>query len=162
MGIFVDLIFSWHENQRASSYAGESRTGTNEREPRKKSGPPRDESHLFTPPHKMWCFVPHRKYMLNFHSSQKNSIWDRKDFPWTKLVKTRQDSTAGGVSLILSRISKYITGTDRRTVRAQTNLSLPRPYNAGYRVKYNLSANFITLCRAINFTNPIISVPPSF
>jgi hypothetical protein len=33
-------------------------------------------------------------------------------------------------------IWKYITGMDRRSVRGQTVLSLSRPFNTGYRVKY--------------------------
>jgi hypothetical protein len=49
----VDVISKIRLFQRASSYAGEPQAGTIERQPRKKNGPPRDESHLITPPHKM-------------------------------------------------------------------------------------------------------------
>jgi hypothetical protein len=58
-----------------------------------------------------------------------------------------------------SRISKYKTGTDRRTVRVQTVLSLTQPFNTGYCVEYPVFAPILALCRAINFNNPIISVP---
>jgi hypothetical protein len=35
-----------------------------------------------------------------------------------------------------ARIFKYITGTDRHYVRAQTELRLTHPYNTAYLVKY--------------------------
>jgi hypothetical protein len=47
---------------------------------------------------------------------------------------------------------KYITGTDRRSVRAQTVLSLLRPFNTGYRVKYPFFARFLALCWARGVT----------
>jgi hypothetical protein len=49
---------------------------------------------------------------------------------------------------------KYITGTDRRSVRGQTVLSLPRPFNTGYRVKYHIFARILAVCRARAITNP--------
>jgi hypothetical protein len=60
-----------------------------------------------------------------------------------------------GSKWIPARYPKYITGTDRRTVRAQTVLSLTQPYNTGYRVKYRVFAQILALCRPINVTNPI-------
>jgi hypothetical protein len=53
-------------------------------------------------------------------------------------------------------ISKYTTGTDRRTVRTKTVLSLTQPFNTKYRVKYPFFAPILALCQAINFTDPII------
>jgi hypothetical protein len=50
---------------------------------------------------------------------------------------------------------KYITGTDRRTVRAQTVLSLTQPFNARYAVEYLFFARILALCQPINLTNPI-------
>jgi hypothetical protein len=52
-----------------------------------------------------------------------------------------------------AQISKYITGTDRRTVRAQTVLSLKQPYNTRYGVKYPFFAQFLT---PIGAQNPLI------
>jgi hypothetical protein len=46
-------------------------------------------------------------------------------------------------------ISNYITGTYRRA-------RLDASFNTRYGVKNYVFANFIALCRAINFTNPII------
>jgi hypothetical protein len=43
-----------------------------------------------------------------------------------------------------AQISKYITGTDRRTVLAQTVLSLTQPFNARYALEYPFSAQFLT------------------
>jgi hypothetical protein len=51
---------------------------------------------------------------------------------------------------------KYITGTDRRTVRAQTVLRLDASFNTRYAVKYYVFAPILALCRPIKFTNPII------
>jgi hypothetical protein len=48
---------------------------------------------------------------------------------------------------------KYITGTDRHTVRAQTVLSLTQPYNTRYEVKYPFFAQFLT---PIGAQNPLI------
>jgi hypothetical protein len=50
---------------------------------------------------------------------------------------------------------KYINGTDRRTVRTQTVLSLTQPFNARYAVEYLFFAQILALCRLINLTNPI-------
>jgi hypothetical protein len=56
-------------------------------------------------------------------------------------------------------ISKYITGTDRRTVCARTVLSLTQPFNTGYRVKVFSDtsdfAKFIDRSRDQIITNPI-------
>jgi hypothetical protein len=37
---------------------------------------------------------------------------------------------------LYARLSKYITGTDRHSVRGQTVFALTHPYNTGYAVKY--------------------------
>jgi hypothetical protein len=50
---------------------------------------------------------------------------------------------------------KYITGTDRRTVRAQTISYCCKAYNTVYAVKYLFFARILALCRPINLTNPI-------
>jgi hypothetical protein len=50
---------------------------------------------------------------------------------------------------ICARYSPKITGTDRRA-------RLDASFNTRYAVKYYVFANFIALCRAITFTNPII------
>jgi hypothetical protein len=50
---------------------------------------------------------------------------------------------------------KYITGTDRRTVRAQTVSDCFKAYNTVYAVKYLFFAQNLALCRPINLTNPI-------
>jgi hypothetical protein len=50
---------------------------------------------------------------------------------------------------------KYITGTDRRTVRAQTVLDCFKAYNTRYAVKYTVFARILALCQPINLTNPI-------
>jgi hypothetical protein len=55
-----------------------------------------------------------------------------------------------------ARYRKYITGTDRRSVRGRTVLSLSHAFNARYAVKYPFFAPILALCRPINFTNPII------
>jgi hypothetical protein len=50
---------------------------------------------------------------------------------------------------------KYITGTDRRTVRAHTVLRLDTSFNTRYAVKYLFFARILALCRPVNLTNPI-------
>jgi hypothetical protein len=61
----------------------------------------------------------------------------------------------GEVSLILcADIELYITGTDRRTVRAPTVLSLTQPFNTGYRVKYPVFARILAQSQDQIITNP--------
>jgi hypothetical protein len=60
-----------------------------------------------------------------------------------------------GSEWIPAQYPKFISGTDIRTVPAQTVLSLTQPYNTGYRVKYRVFALILALCRPINVTNPI-------
>jgi hypothetical protein len=50
---------------------------------------------------------------------------------------------------------RYITGTDRRTVRAQTVSDCFKAFNARYAVEYLFFAQILALCRPINVTNPI-------
>jgi hypothetical protein len=61
----------------------------------------------------------------------------------------------GGSRWFYARISYYITGTDRRSVRRRTVFPLMRPYNRRYVVKYPLFAQILALCRARIITNPI-------
>jgi hypothetical protein len=64
--------------------------------------------------------------------------------------------STGGFRVDPRAISKiYITGTDRRTVRAQTVLDCFKAYNTRYAVKYTVFAQILALCRPINLTNPI-------
>jgi hypothetical protein len=70
-----------------------------------------------------------------------------------------QTSIRGEVWVDAARYRKYITGTDRRSVRGQTVLSLSHAFNARYAVKHPFSAPILALCRPINFTNPLIWVP---
>jgi hypothetical protein len=56
---------------------------------------------------------------------------------------------------------KYITGTDRRSFRAQTVLDcfkLVAAFNTGYRVEYPFFARFLALCRARGITVPTIGL----
>jgi hypothetical protein len=50
---------------------------------------------------------------------------------------------------------KYITGTDRHTIRAQTVSDWFKAFNARYAVEYLFFARILALCRPINVTNPI-------
>jgi hypothetical protein len=61
----------------------------------------------------------------------------------------------GEVRVDAVRYHKYITGTDRRTVRAQTVLRLDASFNTRYAVKYYVFAPILALCRSIQSTNPI-------
>jgi hypothetical protein len=53
-------------------------------------------------------------------------------------------------------ILKYITGTERRSVRGQTVFALTHPFNTGYRVEYHFFALILALCRARIITIPTI------
>jgi hypothetical protein len=60
-------------------------------------------------------------------------------------TKTANENTADGeFPLIPARISKYITGMDRRTVRAQTVLDCFKAFNTRYAVKYKFFARILT------------------
>jgi hypothetical protein len=59
-------------------------------------------------------------------------------------------------------ISKYITGTDRRSVRGQTVFALTCLYNTVYLVKYHFSALILALCRARVITIPTIHYTSSY
>jgi hypothetical protein len=56
---------------------------------------------------------------------------------------------------LYAQLPKYITGTDRRSVRGQTVFSLTHPYNMRYAVKYYFFAQILALCRARIITYPI-------
>jgi hypothetical protein len=56
---------------------------------------------------------------------------------------------------LYARISKYITGKDRHSVRAQTVSYCFEAYYTGYRLKYYVFARILALCQPINLTNPI-------
>jgi hypothetical protein len=60
-----------------------------------------------------------------------------------------------GSRWIPARYPKYMTGTDIRSVRAQTLLSLTQAYNTGDRAKYPVFAIILALCRSIQSTNKI-------
>jgi hypothetical protein len=69
---------------------------------------------------------------------------------------TRRHISKAGSGLNHGVIWKYITGTDRRTIRAQTVLRLDASFNTRYAVKYYVFARILAVCRARAITNPTI------
>jgi hypothetical protein len=63
---------------------------------------------------------------------------------------------SGGVfPLVPVLIWKYITGTDRRSVRGQTVFALTHPFNARYAVEHPFFAPILAVCQARAITYPI-------
>jgi hypothetical protein len=70
--------------------------------------------------------------------------------------KAHFDITVGRKPLIFDRNCHISLGRTDGTVRARTALSLTRPYNTGYWVKYHVFARILALCRARIITIPTI------
>jgi hypothetical protein len=96
----------------------------------------------------------HRKEIFFFHC--KSVRYFNILLFWIDGCLLRKESLhTGEVRVDAVRYQKYITGTDRRTVRAQTVWSLSQPSNARYAVEYHVFAIILALCRSIQSTNPI-------
>jgi hypothetical protein len=87
-------------------------------------------------------FSQARAFLLKVKCTPGGFVWGAPPLRTGAIINSFQ--AIGEVRVDAVRYWKYITGTDRRAVRAQTVLKLVAGYNTRYAVKYPFFARFLT------------------
>jgi hypothetical protein len=94
----------------------------------------------------------------NTTTSNQNGKEEWEYCSFTRTSEYGHESFQAGSEWNPARYWKYITGTDRRSVRAHTVLRLDASFNTRYAVKYAFFARILSLCRAQIITIPTIHI----